>query len=233
LARAQRATYRMPYVFKLLFDNTVKTNDVCNLQIPAIHAAVDTLDESAYRAPRDAPLLQLVLNVRGAASLPMRRAQTRQGQGPRVSLRNAPFRLLPSTMGNLDLAVLRPENQRPTHVTPRIAVLAAGLFREQLVVLGRRPSAVTRRSGRGVWGGNAKDEWSSLLCVIAMALCLEGTQSIEAPTRWRLHPRQPFMERVGLVHIRGLVPKTYFEVRALGPRSGLIDADALHRSGMS
>ena len=140
----------MPYVFKLLFDNTVKTNDVCNLQIPAIHAAVDTLDESAYRAPRDAPLLQLVLNVRGAASLPMRRAQTRQGQGPRVSLRNAPFRLLPSTMGNLDLAVLRPENQRPTHVTPRIAVLAAGLFREQLVVLGRRPSAVTRRSGRGV-----------------------------------------------------------------------------------
>ena len=131
--------------------------------------------------------------------------------------RSTPFRLLPSTMGNLDLAVLRPENQRPTHVTPRIAALAAGLFREQLVVLGRRPSAVTRRSGgRVIWGGNPKDERSSLLRAIAMALCPEGTQSIEAPTRWRLHPRQPFMERVGLVHISGLIPKTFFEVRGLG-----------------
>jgi hypothetical protein len=204
-------------------------------KIPAIHAAVDTLDESTYRALNNTPLLQLVLSVsgtvRGAASLPIRRAHPRQGQGPRVSLRNAPFRLLPSTMGNLDLAVLRPENQRPTHVTPRIAALAAGLFREQLVVLGRPPSAVTRRSagsgGIDGWMGKVKDERSSLLRAIAMALCPEGTQSIEAPTRWRLHPRQPFMQRVGLVHLSGMVPKAFFEVRELGQGSGLIDADIL------
>ncbi|KAF8262785.1 S-adenosyl-L-methionine-dependent methyltransferase [Lactarius quietus] len=177
--------------------------------IPAIHAALDTLDESTYRTLRDTPLLQLVLNasgtIRGAASLlPLRRVRAPQDQGPRVSLRSAPFRLLPSTMGNLDLAVLRPENQRPTHVTPRIAELAAGLFREQLIVLGRRSSAVTQRRAGG-WSGNAKDERSCLLRAIAMALCPEGTQSIEAPTSWRLHPRQPFMRRVGLVDIRGLV----------------------------
>jgi hypothetical protein len=75
--------------------------------------------------------------------------------------------------------------------------------------------------------GKAKDERSSLLRAIAMALCPEGTQSIEAPTRWRLHPRQPFMQRVGLVHLSGMVPKAFFEVRELGQGSGLIDADAL------
>jgi DNA (cytosine-5)-methyltransferase 1 len=42
-------------------------------------------------------------------------------------------------VGNLDVAVLRPEMQNPTHVTPLIASLAAGLIREQLVVVGPRP----------------------------------------------------------------------------------------------
>ena len=126
-------------------------------------------------------------------------------------------------MGNLDLAVLRPENQRQTHVTPRIAALATGLFREQLVVLGRRPSAapvMRRRAGGfagssegGGWGGDAKEERNRLLRAIAMALCPEGTQTVEAPVSWRVHPRQSFMHRVGLVDVRGLVPKALFEVR--------------------
>ncbi|KAL4067275.1 S-adenosyl-L-methionine-dependent methyltransferase [Scleroderma yunnanense] len=41
--------------------------------------------------------------------------------------------------GNPDLAVLRTENQIPTHVTSRIAQLAAKLFKERLIVVGRRP----------------------------------------------------------------------------------------------
>jgi DNA (cytosine-5)-methyltransferase 1 len=191
--------------FKLLYDTELVLTSV---KKPAIHAALDTLDDPTYRALRNAPLLQLILN--GSASLPIRRSQARQGQGSRVPLRSVPPRLLASTIGNLDLAVLRPENQRPTQVTPRIAALAAGLFREQLVVLGRRPSTVTRGGG---WSGNVKEERSTLLRAIAMALFPEGTQSIEAPTAWRLHPRRPFMHRVGLVHIRGLVPKVLFEVR--------------------
>ena len=162
----------------------------------------------------------------------MRRAYARQGQGSSMSSRRAPFRLLPSTMGNLDLAVLRPENQRPTHVTPLIAALAAGLFREQLVVLGRRPSAapVVRRRAGGLArsSGNVKEEErSSLRRALAMALCPEGTQNIEAPIGWRVHPRQPFMRRVGLVDVQGKVPKALFEVRGLVQGFRLICADVL------
>ena len=42
---------------------------------------------------------------------------------------------------NLDLAVLKAENLNPTHVTPRIAALAYGLVREELVVVGPRAPA--------------------------------------------------------------------------------------------
>jgi hypothetical protein len=55
--------------------------------------------------------------------------------------RNAPI-LYPRPfplVGNLDVAVLRPEMQNPTHLTPLIASLSAGLIREQLVVVGPRP----------------------------------------------------------------------------------------------
>lgn len=44
-----------------------------------------------------------------------------------------------TTRGCKDIAVLRPENQNATHVTPRIAKLATGWFREQLVVVGPQP----------------------------------------------------------------------------------------------
>ena len=39
---------------------------------------------------------------------------------------------------NIDLAVLKVENQNPTRVTPRIAALAEGLVREELEVVGPR-----------------------------------------------------------------------------------------------
>ncbi|KAI0043541.1 hypothetical protein FA95DRAFT_1575056 [Auriscalpium vulgare] len=53
-----------------------------------------------------------------------------------------PIRDLSSGASNIDidLAVLRPEHQNPTHVTPLIEKLARGLFRERLVVVGDRPA---------------------------------------------------------------------------------------------
>ena len=45
--------------------------------------------------------------------------------------------------GNLDLAVLRPENQNPTHVTPLIDTLALGLFREHFQVVGAAPKRMS------------------------------------------------------------------------------------------
>lgn len=62
-----------------------------------------------------------------------------------IRSRPTPPQLLRTTLssypaiGNVDLAVLRPEAQNPTHVTPLIAKLAAGLFRENLVVVGPPP----------------------------------------------------------------------------------------------
>ncbi|KDQ62886.1 hypothetical protein JAAARDRAFT_53111 [Jaapia argillacea MUCL 33604] len=54
--------------------------------------------------------------------------------------------LLPSLLrGNLDLAVLKPENQNPTHVTPFIASLASTYFSERLVVVGPPPKKVDRK----------------------------------------------------------------------------------------
>ncbi|KIM47705.1 hypothetical protein M413DRAFT_15837 [Hebeloma cylindrosporum] len=47
-------------------------------------------------------------------------------------------------IGNPDLAVLKAENQNPTRVTPRIAKLAQGLFREELMVVGGAPPPVNK-----------------------------------------------------------------------------------------
>ncbi|OBZ68208.1 DNA (cytosine-5)-methyltransferase 1B [Grifola frondosa] len=47
--------------------------------------------------------------------------------------------------GNVDLAVLRPEKQNRTHVTPLIDKLARGLFREHLEVVGPRPKRLDER----------------------------------------------------------------------------------------
>ncbi|KAF9486388.1 S-adenosyl-L-methionine-dependent methyltransferase [Pholiota conissans] len=47
-------------------------------------------------------------------------------------------------LGNIDLAVLKPENQNPTCVTPRIAKLAEGYFREEIIVVGSPPGPVDK-----------------------------------------------------------------------------------------
>jgi hypothetical protein len=121
----------------------------------------------------------------------------------RILPRRAPFRL-PATVSNPDIAVLCPENQHPIHVTPRIAALAAGLFCEQLVVLGRQLPVPHLRRGTGA--RVSKGERDALVRALVMALCAEGTQSIEAPVDWCVHPRRPFMHRIALCNVRGLLP---------------------------
>lgn len=173
--------------------------------------ALDTLDDSTARTLRSAPLLRRVLaSPADSRSRSMTAShRLRPHHHSRIHPRRAPFRL-PATVGNPDLAVLRPENQHQTHVTPLIAALAAGLFREQLVVLGRHlPAPRFRRGSANVSTG----ERNALVRALAMALCAEGTQKIEAPVDWRIHPRRPFMRRIALCDVRGLLPKVVFEVR--------------------
>lgn len=45
-------------------------------------------------------------------------------------------------LGNPDLAVLRPENQSSTHVTPRIGAMARGYFKGDLIVVGPPPKLI-------------------------------------------------------------------------------------------
>lgn len=174
--------------------------------------ALDTLDEFTARALRSALLFRRILglpvDIRSRSmtvSHPLR-----PHHHSRVHSRRAPFRL-PATVGNPDLAVLRPENQHQTHVMPRIAALAAGLFREQLVVLGRHLPAPRFR--RGIGANVSTGERTVLVRALDMALCAEGTQKIEAPVDWRIHPRRPFMRRIALCDVRGLLPRVVFEVR--------------------
>jgi hypothetical protein len=181
-------------------------------KIPTIMEALDTLDESTARTLRSAPLLRRILASPDDSRI---RSMTvshrlRPHHHSRVDSRRAPFRL-PATVGNPDLAVLRPENQHQTHVLPLIAALAAGLFREQLVVLGRQLPA--QRLRRGIGANVSTGERNALVSALAMALCAEGTQNIEAPVDWRIHPRQPFMRRIALCDVRGLLPRVVFEVR--------------------
>ena len=73
----------------------------------------------------------------GAAPAPDGRRQKSTRTGPRN--KNLPKNKV--LIANTDLAVLKAENQNPTHVTPRIADLARGLVREELIVVGPQPPA--------------------------------------------------------------------------------------------
>ncbi|KAI9510780.1 S-adenosyl-L-methionine-dependent methyltransferase [Russula earlei] len=182
--------------------------------IPAILAALDTLDDHRARTLRSTPILRLILaspdsGGRNVSTSTLTSYSSGLRHHPRIPARRLPLRVF-TGVSNPDTAVLRPENQQPTHVTPRVAALATGLFREQLVVLGRKLPAP--RLWRGAGTAISKKERVILVRALAMALCAEGTQNIEAPVSWRLHPRRPFMYRVALCDVRGLIPKAVFEV---------------------
>lgn len=53
-------------------------------------------------------------------------------------------------IGNPDITVLKSENQNTTCVTPRIAKLAKGLFREEMIVLGPPPPPVNKSEAEAV-----------------------------------------------------------------------------------
>lgn len=70
------------------------------------------------------------------------RPQTSRARHERRAQPRAPPKL--SLRRDIDLAVLRPENQNPTRVTPRIAKLAEGYFREEIMVVGGAPPPVDK-----------------------------------------------------------------------------------------
>ncbi|KAJ7508728.1 hypothetical protein B0H11DRAFT_1966459 [Mycena galericulata] len=79
-----------------------------------------------------APFIQVLLNKSLVPEDARRRVRRPQARPPRPDL---------AFLGNPDLALLKPENQCATHVTPRIAELADGFFEEQIQVIGAKPLA--------------------------------------------------------------------------------------------
>ncbi|RPD65262.1 S-adenosyl-L-methionine-dependent methyltransferase [Lentinus tigrinus ALCF2SS1-6] len=83
-------------------------------------------------------------------------------------------------LGNLDLAVLRPENQNPTHVTPLIDSLAHGLFQESLHVVGPRTKRPAKHELR-----RQQQEMRSYVCRL-LYRNLEDLPRVSFPTSERL-----------------------------------------------
>lgn len=86
-----------------------------------------------YRDPQQLTSTPLIKHLLRKAPLTFQRRPRRQTD---ITRGPPPIK---SIIGNPDLAVLKPENQTPTHVTPSIALLAQGLVTEQLIVLGPPP----------------------------------------------------------------------------------------------
>jgi len=119
--------YGMRYVSK---QHTSVTSDVLSPQVPDIRAALEGLDNGGELSRH--PVLRGILQK--GPSISRAAVNTRHLHRPshlRVQKRQL--------AGNIDLAVLRRENQTATHVTPRIDSYAYGLFREQLRVVGPPP----------------------------------------------------------------------------------------------
>ena len=108
------------------------------LQVPLINSILDddaNLKTTVCSRPFVEKIFTSVDNTH--APYPVRRIPTLAGSG---AARPNRALLGPNIMtGNPDLAVLRPQNQHPTHVTPLIDTLALGLFREHLQVVGPPP----------------------------------------------------------------------------------------------
>ncbi|KAJ7687355.1 S-adenosyl-L-methionine-dependent methyltransferase [Mycena rosella] len=98
---------------------------------PYIREVVDEQGGTLQRAPL---IVELLHKSPGSDRGPRRRTRAHRAQ-PR---RNQPF------IGDPDLALLKSENQSPTHVTPLIAALADGYFEETLQVLGAPPKAPSK-----------------------------------------------------------------------------------------
>ncbi|KAI0747841.1 S-adenosyl-L-methionine-dependent methyltransferase [Daedaleopsis nitida] len=112
-----------------MLDDRIQVDDLP----PAVSLVKAILPDHELRRLRTAqPFLQAVIDDAGrrSANYSLMLASTGRPAGKPAVLQ------LHTRIGDLDLTVLRPENQKPTHVTPLIDRLAWGLFHERLQVVG-------------------------------------------------------------------------------------------------
>lgn len=119
--------------------------------------------------------------------MPAQGTRTRPARRAAVHSQPPPIR---SLSGNLDLAVLKVENQNPTHVTPLIAALAEGLIQEELVVVGPRPTP----PAKAVIDAQKERARARLGALIAKAR--KSKKYVDYKKVDRLQPRSPFVKAV-------------------------------------
>ncbi|KAF9469584.1 S-adenosyl-L-methionine-dependent methyltransferase [Collybia nuda] len=132
IARPQESYETFLDKFLLRVDTFGRTHQKDDLMdsISEIQTAVEGYENPQHliTTPIIKYLFRRAPNIPAYERRPRRQINTTQGPPPMKSI-----------LGNPDLAVLKPENQTPTHVTPSIASLARGFVTEQLIVLGPPP----------------------------------------------------------------------------------------------
>lgn len=83
------------------------------------------------------PFIKKILH-RAPISIDSARRRPAEANGPRMK------RFSNYNKSNIDVEVLKNENQNPTCVTPPIANISQGLFRERLMVVGSPPPPVNK-----------------------------------------------------------------------------------------
>lgn len=99
--------------------------------MPFVRTVIDGCEPDVRRRVLDAQFIADLLRRQSTPHV--------QTSVPRPRVPPPQYVNLTSLTGNLDLLVLQPEKQNPTHVSALIDVLALGLFHEHLKVVGPPP----------------------------------------------------------------------------------------------
>ncbi|KAI0756373.1 S-adenosyl-L-methionine-dependent methyltransferase [Daedaleopsis nitida] len=119
-----------------LLDDWINMEDLA-LAVPLVVSIL--YDEQLTHLPDEKPYLRQIIHGHSVDQQSPRARSTR-----RATCRRPSFQTHPLT-GNIDLKVLLPKNQQPTHVTPLIDRLSWGLFHERLQVVGAPSKRPTKR----------------------------------------------------------------------------------------
>ncbi|KAI0718349.1 S-adenosyl-L-methionine-dependent methyltransferase [Cerioporus squamosus] len=157
----------------------VRLEDLCEA-VPLIKSIIGD-DAALQRTVASRPLLEEIYALAKNSSSPYMDRPLPRGRSDREHNTRRPKLKEGLMLGNLDLAVLRPENQNPTHITPLLDNLARGLFHERMYVVGPRTKRPSRHEIK-----RRQQDVRSYVCKL-LYRNLEDLPRISFPANERLH----------------------------------------------
>ncbi|EIW64172.1 S-adenosyl-L-methionine-dependent methyltransferase [Trametes versicolor FP-101664 SS1] len=143
--------------------------------MPFVRTVIDGCEPDVRRRVLDAQFIADLLRRQSTPHVPT--------SVPRPRVPPPQYVNLTSLTGNLDLLVLRPEKQNPTHVSALIDVLALGLFHEHLKVVGPPPKHPSKRALK-------LQQAKMRLALTELAnRCIDDNTTINFPHNRRLHEK--------------------------------------------